>query len=237
MPPTPVSIDGIDLRNFAGWRLSNDGNILERLSSNHLQLLYRIYAPVYDFCLRRLFRDGHSKGIACLPKGRRLAVLDVGIGTGLSLEHYGSDHEVTGIDSSTAMLAIAHRKKKLSLAAAVNLVEMDASRLEFSDSSFDAVLLCYVLSVVPSPTTVVDEAIRVTKPGGDIIVVNHSRSAKGSIAGFEKTCAPLARLLGFQSDISIADCFATATGLGITGERGANAFGYWKVFHCNKHEG
>ena len=203
------------------------------MNPKYLQFLYKAYAPVYDLCLRWLFRDGHRKGIECLPKVTPLNVLDVGVGTGLSLSHYRPGDIVTGIDSSPAMLEAARRKESAAKKTDIRL--MDASRLAFNDCSFDAVLLFYAVSVFPDPESAISEAVRVSKPGGDIIIVNHSRSTKRWLSRAETLIAPLARLLGFRSDFSIPNCLDRTSGLTKMETRQANAFGYWSVFHYRKN--
>ena len=200
--------------------------------SSYLQFLYRLYAPIYDRCLGRLFRDGHRKGIGCLPGDRNLRVLEIGVGTGLSLSHYPSRCEVTGIDQSPAMLAIARRKTTGN--ETITLIEMDAADLQFSGNHFDAVLMCYTLSVVSDPGKVMAEALRVLKPDGDLIVVNHFGSSKRMTGVLEKSVAPVARLLGFRSDLRFEDCVDWAAEIEIVEVQPANAFGYWSVAHGKK---
>lgn len=215
--------------------ISQEAILAIRLKPSYLQFLYRLYAPIYDRCLGRLFRDGHRKGIGCLAEGAKLRVLDVGIGTGLSLDHYRPEHDVTGIDLSPAMLSIASKKCVHSPAADVSLMEMDAGELTFPAAHFDAVLLFYSLSVVPNPAAVMAEAVRVLKPDGDLIVVSHSASSHGMLWAIEKVVSPLAKLMGFRSDLRVEDCLNEDSGLGIVGVQRANTLGYWRVFHCRKH--
>ncbi len=202
----------------------------------YLQALYRAYAPIYDRCLGRLFRDGHTKGIGRLAEGAPLRVLDVGVGTGLSLRHYGPQHRVTGIDVSPAMLAIAGRKRAESAAAEVCLMNMDASDLRFADAHFDAVVMFYALSVVATPAAVLAEALRVLRPGGDLIVVNHSASSNLVVRALERALSPLAKVMGFRSDLRVEDCLSANPAIRPIHVESANVLGYWSVFHCKKRE-
>ncbi len=93
------------------------------------------------------------------------SLLDVCIGTGLNFPHYPEGVEVTGIDFTEAMLAVA-RGKTAEGGPKVKLMLMDATKMDFPDASFDSVLATYALSVVPDPLRVLGEMVRVCRPGG-----------------------------------------------------------------------
>ncbi len=132
------------------------------------------------------------------------SVLEVGVGTGLSLQHYRSDLQVTGIDFSAKMLNKAQRKVQLrDLGHAVTLKQMDARKLDFPDESFDTVAAMHVLSVVPEPERVMSEIARVLKPGGRVVITNHFMRTEGVLAFLERVSAPLANVIGWHSDFEI----------------------------------
>nr|WP_088187881.1 class I SAM-dependent methyltransferase [Desulfosporosinus sp. FKA] len=102
-------------------------------------------------------------------------VLEVGVGTGKNLEFYPSDCQVTGIDLSPGMLEKARIKaNKLNLP--VNLIEMDAQHMDFSDHHFDTVVATCVFCSVPDPIKGLKEIKRVCKRNGKIILLEHVRS-------------------------------------------------------------
>ena len=125
-------------------------------------------------------------------------ILEVGVGTGLSLPHFRSDLRVTGIDVSAEMLEKGKRRtERMGLAHVEGLHLMDAENLEFPDNTFDAVLALYVASVVPDPARFAAEMRRVCIPGGTIVVVNHFTSENPLARFMEKrlgTSRPAYRL-------------------------------------------
>ena len=109
-----------------------------------------------------------------LPKNG--AALDICCGTGeLSLALAGSDPsiKVTGLDFSAEMLALARDKIGASgLADRITLVEADATRLPFTDASFDAATVGWGLRNVPDLDATLREMARVTRPGGKVISID-----------------------------------------------------------------
>lgn len=165
---------------------------------------YRRWAPVYDRTFGAITRAGRAKAVAHI-NARSGRVLEVGVGTGLSLASYAPHLEVTGIDFSPEMLAKAEAKVAgVGLAQVVALRQMDARSLDFPDDHFDTVVAMYLVSVVPEPERVVAEMARVCKPGGEVLIVNHFAGDTGMLAALERGFAPFANLLGWHSDFPIA---------------------------------
>jgi phosphatidylethanolamine/phosphatidyl-N-methylethanolamine N-methyltransferase len=146
----------------------------------------------------------------CSPGER---ILEVGVGTGLSLPLYPHDVSVVGIDISRDMLEQARvRLARDELEDAAELMVMDAENMAFGDDSFDKVVAMYVASVVPDPERLVDEMRRVCKPGGQIFMVNHFHSRNPILRSVERLLAPMSKQLGFRPDFSL-DRFLGQTGL------------------------
>ena len=115
---------------------------------------YRRWAPVYDKTFGAVSSLGRRRAVEHVNR-RGGAVLEVGVGTGLSLRHYRPDIEVTGIDFSAEMLAKAEAKVEAEgLRQVVALRRMDARALDFPDDSFDTVVAMHLISVVPEPERV-----------------------------------------------------------------------------------
>src|SRR6266508_2410653 len=128
-------------------------------------------------------------------------VYDVGIGTGISLTDYASTLRVVGVDYCEPMLRKAHeRLAEYKLAHVEALAVMDAQHLGFPDAFFDAVVGQYVITTVPDPEAALNEFARVTKPGGEIILVNHLGAEAGPRRMFEQSFAPVARRLGWRPE-------------------------------------
>ena len=132
-------------------------------------------------------------------------ILDVGIGTGISLTNYSGKNRVVGVDYSEPMLRKAQQRvKERKLKHVEALAVMDGTRLGFPDAAFDAVLAQYVITTVPDPEGSLDEFARVTRPGGEIILVNHLGAERGLRRDFERSFAPVARKLGWQPEFAWA---------------------------------
>ncbi len=161
---------------------------------------YRRWAPVYDGTFGRITRMGRNRAVAEVNKGQG-RVLEVGVGTGLSLPGYGAHLQVTGIDYSDDMLDRAReRVARDALAHVTELRQMDARELDFPDAHFDTVVAMYLVSVVPEPERVMAEIARVCKPGGQVVIVNHFARETGPLAWLERAFAPLADRLGWHPD-------------------------------------
>ena len=165
---------------------------------------YALWAPVYDFVFGAVFDAGRRASIAaaeqaCGPKGGR--ILEVGVGTGISLSDYSRAHKIVGIDISEPMLRKAQEKvAALDLNNVEALSVMDAERMALPDQAFDVVVAQFVITAVPNPEATLDEFARVIKPGGEIVLVNHIGAENGPRRVFEICFAPLARRLGWRPE-------------------------------------
>jgi len=193
---------------------------------------YRLYAGSYDVIFGPIFHPGRKAAVEVANDRPHQRILEVGVGTGLSLPHFRKDARVTGIDVSKEMLAKARRRVECGgLKQVEALVEMDAEAMSFEDNAFDAVLALYVASVVPNPARFVAEMRRVCKPGGTLVIVNHFTSANPAMRWLEKRLVPLAGKIGFHADFPL-DAFLAAGRLRVRETRPSNMFGYWKLLRC-----
>lgn len=164
---------------------------------------YKAWAPIYDKTFGAITMVGRKRAIQHINT-RQGKVLEVGVGTGLSLKHYEPHLQITGIDVSTHMLAKARKKvSKRGLTHVDAIMEMDARNMALPDNHFDTVVAMYLVSVVPNPELVIAEMARVCKPGGQVLIVNHFAREKGALSVMEKAFAPFASKIGWHSDFSI----------------------------------
>src|SRR5262245_23000308 len=163
---------------------------------------YARWAPVYDLVFGAVFERGREAAIAAAERisGR---ILEVGVGTGISLPDYAPANKICGIDISEPMLQKAmERVAKLNLKHVEGLWVMDAEHLRFPDNSFDVVVAQYVITTVPNPEATLDEFARVLKPGGEIVLVSRVGAEAGLRKALEKWFAPAARKLGWRTEFS-----------------------------------
>ena len=172
---------------------------------------YRRYAGVYDAVFGPVLQPGRKAVLQALRLRSGERVLEVGVGTGLSLPLYPRDVTITGIDVSSEMLEKARRRvARHRLANVEALLEMDAERMSFADASFDKVVAMYVVSVVEKPARLLEELHRVCRPNGEIFLVNHVRSDNRFVAAVEKGLARFSDKLGFHPDFELRDMVARA---------------------------
>ena len=168
------------------------------LDNAGVQAAYARWAPVYDLTFTLVMRAGRRAGATASgrPGGH---ILDVGVGTGLELPMIDRRTTITGVDLSEPMLERAReRVRRAGLTNVVDLRVMDAMHLAFPDGCFDVVLAPYVLTVVPDPHASLTEWARVTKPGGEIVLVNHVGAARGPVAAVESWMGKRAEKLGWH---------------------------------------
>jgi len=163
---------------------------------------YARWAPVYDLVFGAVFERGRQAAIVAAERiGGR--ILEVGVGTGISLPDYSARNRLFGIDLSEPMLRRAQaRVAELGLRNVEGLAVMDAEHLAFPDASFDVVVAQYVITTVPHPEATLDEFARVLKPGGEIILVSRVGAEAGLRRTFERSFAPMAHRLGWRTQFA-----------------------------------
>jgi phosphatidylethanolamine/phosphatidyl-N-methylethanolamine N-methyltransferase len=180
--------------------LASKAPVMDTASVRHA---YRRWAPVYDYTFGQVAEAGREHAVEIINK-RKGRVLEVGVGTGLSLPCYGAHLTVTGIDLSPEMLEKARAKvARKKLGHVDGLHEMDASALAFPDESFDTVVAMYVMTVVPDADKVMRELERVCAAGGEVILVNHFSQEEGIRGFLERKLAPFADLIGWHAVFEI----------------------------------
>jgi len=194
---------------------------------------YRRWAPVYDETFGAFTRAGRRRAVEQVNR-RGGSVLEVGVGTGLSLGHYGPKLRVTGIDFSAEMLARAKaRVEALKLKQVVALERMDARSLAFPDDTFDTVVAMHLISVVPEPERVVAEMARVCRPGGEVLLLNHFLHETGTLAFLGRRFGPLANQLGWHSDFTMEPVLSCPA-LELVEQRPSPPFGMFTLLRLAK---
>lgn len=175
----------------------------------HESKLYSEFAPLYDKVFGKIFYSRLERVIedARIPRGA--SVLEVGAGTGTSFPAYPAHCEVTGIDLAPDMLARAQRKIAANGWSHIKVLEMNALALNFPENTFDYVMAFHVVTVVPDPVAMINEARRVCKPGGKIVIVNHFTSDFPVLGLVTRSLDPVTRWLGWRTDLKLKPFIAT----------------------------
>jgi phosphatidylethanolamine/phosphatidyl-N-methylethanolamine N-methyltransferase len=175
----------------------------------HESKIYAEFAPLYDKIFGKIFYSRLEQVIENLDIPPGAKVLEVGAGTGTSFPAYPTHCDVIGIDLAPDMLTRARQKIEDNGWAHLKVLEMNALDLKFSDNTFDYVMAFHVVTVVPDPVRMINEAKRVCKPGGRIVVVNHFTSDFPLLGSLTEALDPLTRWLGWRTDLRLKPFIAT----------------------------
>lgn len=182
------------------------GKVERTMQESSTKKIYDIHSMFYDATFGRLVKRRIDRAISHMNIQPDDRVLDLGVGTGVSLNFYPQDRgHIFGVDLSGGMLREARKKIREQGRTNATVFQADAMRLPFGDDTFDHVFISHVISVVSDPYRLVEEAQRVCKPGSRIVIVNHFQSTNRFIAMLETWASPLCTKLGWRSDLALQD--------------------------------
>jgi phosphatidylethanolamine/phosphatidyl-N-methylethanolamine N-methyltransferase len=197
--------------------------IVQELNRDRVAEAYGRWAPVYDIVFGPVFSRGRRTAVDAADRiGGR--ILEVGLGTGLSLGHYHGSSRIVGVDISEPMLDKARKRvKRLRLGHVEAITVMDAEQLTIPDASFDVVVAQYVVTAVPNPERALDEFARVVRPEGEIILTSRIGAETGFRATLEKWLMPLTSRLGWRTE---------SPGHAMSVGPRHHLFAWWNGAHC-----
>lgn len=193
-----------------------------------IKKIYAGYSGVYDALFKRFFfpRIKHAITYMDIKPGDR--VLDVGVGTGLSLSVFPSYCKVVGIDLSKEMLGKAKEKIESNNLDHIKVLAMDAMCIGFPDDTFDKVFISHVVSVVPDPYRLMSEVKRVCRKGGQVVIVNHFKSGNKLVEAVEKIINPICKRIGWRSDLCLNE-FIYKSGLHVRQKYTLKKLDFWHI--------
>ena len=207
------------------------------MDNKKVERVYTAYASVYDHTFGKAFKQSRESAVRGLSIEPGCQVLEVGVGTGEALPLYPSHCDVLGIDLSEGMLEHAHRRVDEFKLSHVTLQTMDAGNMQLPDDTFDIVMAAYVVTAVPDYRKVVNEMIRVCKPGGRIVMLNHFSNGNKVIAAVEKFISPMCKHIGFRTDLAL-NTVLEGTSLIVASKKKVNPLRFWHLVECvNKKNG
>jgi phosphatidylethanolamine/phosphatidyl-N-methylethanolamine N-methyltransferase len=206
--------------------------LAERHALESSQRGYRLFAPLYDCVFGASLQHGRRVAVAALDCRPGERILELGIGSGLSLALYPVDTELVGIDHSREMLELARRRiERHASRAPRTLHAMHAERLLFEDASFDKAIVLFAIAGLRDPVRALRELHRVCKPGATLVIANRFHSASGRLRFLDVLLSPLFRLLRYRPDLD-GEALVRAGGFELLESRPVNLFGYSTVLVC-----
>jgi phosphatidylethanolamine/phosphatidyl-N-methylethanolamine N-methyltransferase len=201
------------------------------MDARNVERVYDRYARFYDRVFGGVFEPGRVTAMRRLAPRPQERILEVGVGTGLSLAAYPHGCRVVGIDVSEGMLRFANRQVRSRELGNVALLRMDAQSMSFADDAFDAVVAAYVMTVIPDYRRALDEMARVCRPGGRLLILNHFTNGNRLVRAVERVVSPLCERLGWRSDLAVSDVLAGAP-FELNYEARMGPLGMWHLLEC-----
>jgi len=207
------------------------------LDQNSIIKSYKRVSSFYDLTFGQVFRPGQKAIIKKMDCVESDNVLEIGIGTGSSLQYYPKETKVVGIDISPDMLEVAKKRIVKDKIHNKHILLMNGERLSFPDNSFDKVVGMYVVSVTQNPQVLVEEMKRVCKNDGDIYIVNHFSTEQDNpfVKMFEKGLMPISKILGWKPYFPF-DEFNAYANLDVLEMSKVNLFNYWNIIHASNNK-
>ena len=202
--------------------------------SEHIKKVYSFYSWIYDAFFGKIFEHGRYVAFHMMNVKANETILEVGVGTGLSLPLYPHNAKVVGIDISQEMLDKAEMKKQYYRLSNVDLYNMDASSMTFADNTFDKVIASHVITVVPEPLHTLNEIKRVCKKDGGLFILNYTGCNNKIISRFEEFISPVRDKVGLGKHVNLDELLQYAN-LSILSERRVNFLEMCRLVKCKNN--
>lgn len=192
---------------------------------------YTLLAPLYDAAVAAASQGMRRDSLAALGDTGDEPILMLGVGTGLDLPLLPAGAWAVGLDLTPAMLQRARRR--IPADAEVHLQQGDAMALPYRDAAFDTVVLHLILAVVPEPPRLLAEAVRVTRPGGRLLVLDKFLR-RGQRAPLRRLLTPVSGRIATRMDVVLEDLLEAQPELVVEEDRPALAGGWFRRVRLRK---
>lgn len=192
-----------------------------------LRASYTLLAPLYDPIVAHATAAARARSLMALSELEPATVLLSGVGTGLDLRHAPTQHRYVGLDLTAAMLARVPARANLAL------VQGDSQRLPFGDQSFGHAVLHLILAVVPNAYQCLAETLRVTQPGGRILIFDKF-IPRGRPAPLRRLISPLARQIATGLDVIFEDVLERCPNARLRKDEPALAGGWFRLIQLER---
>ncbi len=186
---------------------------------------YTLLAPLYDKLVTRGTAPMRQGSLAQLPDVTGKAILLAGVGTGLDFPYLPRSANYTGVDITPAMLQRATQARPADLNIALQVG--DVHQLPFADNQFDHVILHLILAVAPDSPKTLQEAVRVVKPGGTILILDKFLR-RGQLALTRRLLNLLLQHIATRTDVVFEDVLAQCPNAHVVSDTPTMADGWFR---------
>lgn len=165
--------------------------------------VYDLWSRLYDRTFGMVVQKRQRHAMAQLPLKPGDRVLDLGVGTGMTMSWYPRHVKVVGMDLSAGMLTLAAARHQAMKLDHCLLVQADAAEPPFAEQSFDHVLISHTIGVVSDPMRVLRWAAALVRPEGRVVILNHFKSPRPLVAAVENAINPFCMRIGWRSNLSL----------------------------------
>lgn len=196
---------------------------------------YTLLAPLYDLLVDAPTRALRRQSLAKIHLAAEQKVLLCGIGSGLDIPLLPYGPAYTGIDLTPAMLRHAERRLR-SIPHNITLQQGDVMQLPYEGESYDTIIMHLILAVVPEPLQALQEAQRVVKPGGQILILDKFLRP-GQRAPLRRLINPVLRRIATRTDVIFEPLLTECTDLNLVENSAASMSGWFRHIVLQKNRG
>ncbi len=198
-----------------------------------LRYSYALLAPIYDWVVAGATAPLRRHSLKRISTSTEQNILLAGVGTGLDFAYLPDHHQYTGLDLTPQMLRRAERR--IGANQRITLQRGNAMAMPYADQQFDTTILHLILAVVPEPVNVLREAARVTKPGGQILILDKF-IRPGKWAPTRRLINLLMRYIATRTDVVFEQVLQQVEGLTPLSDEPALLNGWFRYITLEKRD-